>query len=183
MDRQRRNWIAFGARRFAGGMLFAGALPALGACGFSPVYGTGSGGASESVAAEMQATRIGIIDDREGQILHNLLLDRFNPRGRPPQPRHTLQVELTVSQTELGTQIDATTTRSRLSVTASAALRSGEERQEFVSTAVASFSNSESDYAAAVARDNALQRSLRSIADDLRVQIATYFEKQRLLRG
>lgn len=181
----RRIWLRGAARRLQGGLalaVLAGVSTAgLTGCGFRPVYGTAGGDETDAVAAEMQATRIAIIDDRQGQILHNLLLDRFNPRGRPGDPRHSLSVELQVGEAALGTQIDATTTRARLTVTASATLRSGERSESFRSVAVASFATSESDYATSAARDSALERSLRVIADDLRIQIATYFEKQRIL--
>ena len=48
---------------------------------------------------------------------------------------------------------------------------------------MASFSLSESDYASEVASDEAIERAARIISDDLRLQIATFFEKQRRLAG
>lgn len=160
------------------GLVFAGG------CGFSPVYGTlGSSDGSNYVQTELAATRIAIIEDREGQILHNLLLDRFHPNGRNPNGQHGLRVELIVDSVDLGTQIDATTTRSRLTVHASAVLSAYGKSEQFRASAVASFSTSESDYASLIAEQDAIERSLVVIADDLRLQIATFFEKQRRLNG
>lgn len=154
------------------------------ACGFSPVYGTRSGANGQSTSdSELAATSITIIEDREGQVLHNLLLDRFNPNGRPRAARNSFTVELSISSQDLGTQIDATTTRSRLTVQAVGILKANGQSVRFESRAVASFSTSESDYAALVARQDATDRSLQVIADDLRLQVITYFEKQRLLNG
>ena len=132
---------------------------------------------------DLEATKINLIEDREGQVLHNLLLDRFNPKGRPTKSRYTLDVTLNFSTVDRGTLIDATVTRAELTVVAEAALTIVEETKLFKSRAVSTYSVSISDYAAEVAKKNALDRTLVVIADDLRIQIATFFEKQRLLKG
>ena len=51
----------------------------LGACGFHPLYGDRSIGAVSTV--DLAAVQIDLIRDREGQMLRNELLDRFQPRG------------------------------------------------------------------------------------------------------
>lgn len=159
------------------------ALTALAGCGFRPVYGTASHDSSRDTSKDLAATKIGIIPDREGQILHNLLLDRFNPAGRPVKPLYTLSTELQISTRDLGVQLDATTTRSEVQIRASSVLHVNGEAHKFSARAVASYSTSESDYAALVAEQNAIERSLRVIADDLRLQVATFFEKRRLVQG
>ncbi|NMM45014.1 hypothetical protein HH303_11035 [Rhodospirillaceae bacterium KN72] len=155
----------------------------LGGCGFQPVYArkeAGSAGAVEQLAR----IKIRTFDNREGQILHNLLLDRFNPYGRPTDPDYVLSGDVSVSSTRSGTQLDATTVRGQVTVSSTVILGiKGEENQEFRSQAVASFSVSVSDYATEVAEDGAVERTLRVIADDLRLQIVTYFEKRRLTHG
>ncbi len=170
-------------RRHLSRLMLGGTLFGLAGCGFRPVYGTGGSDGGADVMADLAATRIASIEDRDGQILHNLLLDRFNPKGRPANPQHVLTVELSSSQADRGTQIDASVRRAELSVSVSASLSTGETSFSFSSRTVASFSISESDYAAEVARQDAMRRSLVVIADDLRLQAATYFEKQRLLKG
>ena len=159
------------------------AITSLAGCGFQPVYGTSSHDTSRDTTLDLAATKIGIIKDREGQFLHNLLLDRFNPLGRPVKPLYVLSTELDVTSRDLGVQLDATTTRAEVQVFAYATLSAFEETFQFQSRAVASYSTSESDYAALVAERNAIERSLRVIADDLRLQIATFFEKRRLVQG
>ncbi len=170
-------------RRHVSRLMLGGAILALAGCGFRPVYGTGGSDGGADAMEDLAATRITSIEDRDGQYLHNLLLDRFNPKGRPRTPRHVLTVLLSSSQADRGTQIDATVTRAELSVSASATLTTGEKSVAFRSRTVASYSVSQSDYAADVARQDAMRRSLVVIADDLRLQAATYFEKQRLLKG
>lgn len=155
----------------------------LSGCGFRPVYGTGSADGGVNVDQDLAAIKLGVIEGRPGQILHNHLLDRFNPKGQPVKSLYVLTTEVKTSSSELGTQIDATTTRSQVSVLANARLSAFGETIPFVSRAVASFSTAQSDYASKVAEEEAIERSMRVIADDLRLQIATFFEKRRLVQG
>lgn len=160
-----------------------GVMLALSGCGFRPVYGTGGADNGVDAMEDLQATKINLIEDREGQVLHNLLLDRFNPKGQPTKSRHALDVTLEYTTVDRGTLIDATVTRAELTVKVDAILTAFDETKLFKSRAVSTYSVSTSDYAAEVAKKNALDRTLVVIADDLRIQIATFFEKQRLLKG
>jgi LPS-assembly lipoprotein len=160
-----------------------GTMLLLSGCGFRPVYGTGGSDNGVDVMGDLQATKIQLIQDREGQVLHNLLLDRFNPKGRPTQSQYTLDVALGYTTVDRGTLIDATVTRAELTMVATANLSAFGEITSFTSRAVSTYSLSTSDYAAEVAKNNAVDRTLVVIADDLRIQIATFFEKQRLLKG
>jgi LPS-assembly lipoprotein len=161
--------------------LLGSASVVVSACGFSPVYGTSGGGSD--VAADLAAVRIGYFENREGQIFRNLLLDRFNPRGVATRADHSLTGEISISSANLGTQIDATTTRFQVVVVVQATLSAFGEISPVSSRGVASYSSSESAYATEVARAAAIERSLTVIADDIRLQAATFFEKQRRLRG
>ena len=163
------------------GALAGGALWLAG-CGFRPLYGTGSA-AGVDVRTDLAATEIGIIENREGQILHNLLLDRFNPAGRPARPRYTLTTKVDISSATIGTQLDATTVRAQLTVSVRARLRAFGEEHPFRATAIAGYSTSKSDYASEVARQAAVKRAMRVVADDLRLQIASFFGKRRLTGG
>lgn len=158
-----------------------GLVGALSGCGFSPVYGRG--GSVADAEADLAAIEIGGFEDREGQILKNFLLDRFNPRGRASKTAHRLSGVIEVTSTNLGTQLDATTTRSQVVVSVQATLGAFGESHGFNSRGVASYATSDTDYASEVARAAAVERSLRVIADDLRLQIATFFEKHRRVNG
>ena len=168
------------------GLVFAVLITALGClagCGFQPLYGTRSADSGDAARDHLAATRIGIIDNREGQILHNFLLDRFNPTGRPVAPRHELDVTLSISSSSTGGLLDATTTRAQLSVTAIARLRAFDESFVFQSYTDAGYSTVASDFATNVALKAAIERSMRVIADDLRLQIASFFHKRRMGDG
>ena len=43
----------------------------------------------------LEDIKVGIIPNREGQILHNLLLDQLNPTGRSGDPKYQLNTTLT----------------------------------------------------------------------------------------
>ena len=50
-------------------------LSTLTACGFTPIYGKSAN--SESVRSTLAQIDIALIPDRDGQMLRNLLMDRF----------------------------------------------------------------------------------------------------------
>lgn len=171
----RRDGRIFGL----GGALLALTI-GLAACGFEPVYtrqSTDQGAMSPK--ADLYATEIALIADRRGQILHNLLLDRFNPNGRPRNPLYTLDTDVGVTVRNLGLQTDATTTRSEVKVRATATLTGVGEPQTFFAVATSSFNTTESDYGTLVAEDEAVERAMRTIAEQLTVQVSAFFRKAR----
>ena len=163
----------------AGGAFIALAL-VLAACGFQPVYTTQSTAqGAMSPRADLYATEIALIPDRRGQILHNLLLDRFNPNGRPRAPLYKLSTGVSVTVRNLGLQADSTTTRSEVKVEANATLTGVGEPQSFSASATSSFNTTESDYGTLVAEDEAVERAMRMIAEQLTVQVAAFFREAR----
>ena len=59
---------------------------------------------------------ISAIEERIGQQVHNLLLDRFNSGGRPQKPFYTLTVRLALSTEEVGLKFTEEATRARLTM-------------------------------------------------------------------
>lgn len=154
----------------------------LAGCGFQPLYGDYTRSGSD-VTADLAQVEIAIGNNREGQILYNFLLDRFNPKGKPVAPSFALSSTITVSSQSLGTQIDESTVRARLIASVQAVLsdKASGEAWSFTSEAIVGYSTTEDVYAAQVSEDGALEQALRSISDDLRIQVATFIEKRRLL--
>lgn len=151
----------------------AGALSVLGACGFRPLYG----GSSDSAFIRenpLSGVSIGLIEDREGQILRNFLIDRFQPDG---SDRYSLSTKLTVVEQDLGVAFDATTTRSRVVVTASFIFVYKGGRHSFTSRSAASYSTVLSDYGSLVARQDATERGLREIADEAKIRLVAFLDK------
>ena len=73
---------------------YVAALIFLAACGFQPMYGSRG---APGTQMQMASIEVGIIKDRQGQLLRNLLLDRINPGGTPQSPNYTLTVQMSDS--------------------------------------------------------------------------------------
>ena len=141
-------------------------------CGFRPLHQRGTAGAP----AVLAAIRIENIADRRGQKLRNFLLDRLNPRGAARVPLYVLTIGLSESKGSLGVRKDAFATRAFLTVTAAFSLaRTGpEEGGRFGgSTSSTNFYNIvQSEFATLAAEEDARDRALGAIADEIRLRIA-----------
>lgn len=93
---------------------------ALAGCGFQPLHRYQAPGGG-SIDAGLSSVAIGVIAEREGQMLRNNLIDRFAPAGAPA---YRLTAEVTES---VGSQLvarDSFATRRSLTATASFTLTS-----------------------------------------------------------
>lgn len=157
-----------------------GVLVLVSACGFRPLYGEQPAG---EVSADLSQVEIALISDRSGQILHNFLRDRINPRGRPVEPTHRLSVNLTESFQELGIRKDETATRVNFRAEARYSLVELDEVTEPVVAdrlrSITSYNIVESEFATISARDDARERALRLLADKIATQVAVYFNRER----
>lgn len=175
------SWSDPPSRRRALGLL-ALALPGLGllaGCGFQPLYGKTQQG---MVTDDFAAIRIAPLGERSGQMLHNLLRDRLNPYGQPTVPRYELQIALTESGVESGIQRDETATRVTLRMSADFSLidlQSGEVVTKGLSRASSGFNILDNRYASTVSAEDARERALTVLADDIRLRLAAYFAGQR----
>jgi len=144
----------------------------LSGCGFRPLFSRHSVSAPEALAA----IAIKPIQDRTGQKLRNLLLDRLSPKGPAVTARYVLEINVSVLRQSLGVKKDAFATRANLSVTASFVLLPtyADRLSSFKGSAVStnSYNILRSEFATLSARNNALDRALREIADEIRIRIA-----------
>lgn len=164
------------ARRFAAAGL---ALVLLAGCGFRPLYAPRD---DFAVTAELAATKVARIEDREGQQLRNFLLDRINPQGAPADPKYSLVVELEISRHDLSIRKDATATRSNLVLTADYKLfdvASGRQLFNAISRVTTSFNIIRSDFGTISAENAARLRGAREISDDIRARVAIFFNSRR----
>ncbi|MGQ0675895.1 MAG: LPS assembly lipoprotein LptE [Rhodospirillales bacterium] len=146
----------------------------LGGCGFHPLYG---GDGAREASAELAAVHISTIPDRNGQMLHNLLLDRVNPQGRPGDPRYVLDIRLTESKANLGIIKDSSSTLAQIASTASYTLRdlkANKVLQTGRSRSVTSYNIVQSDFATLAAEKDARARTLRDIAEDVATKVAVF---------
>ncbi len=153
------------------------ALLSLPACGFHPVYGTMDSDGSSHVANLLNDVAIDSIPDRNGQILRNNLIDRMYGDGRPASPRYHLSVSITRSEADTGILTDATSTRAVVTIAAKYTLTDDKKAVLFSGTAnsVASFTKLVQQYGTEAAREDADQRALHEISEQLVTRLSMYF--------
>ncbi len=153
-------------------------LGALGGCGFRPLNARREDDAS--VSSDLASVRIEPLRDRVGQQMHNFLRDRLNPQGQPAAPNYRLQVQLTERLSELGVRRDETATRANLRMNADfQLLDAGGGKSLFVgrSSSTTSYDILENPFATTVSEEDARERALRELADDIQTRLAIYFSK------
>ena len=161
------------------------ALATLAGCGFRPLYATADN--DKTVTADgLAATRIQPIEGRTGQQLHNLLRDRLNPAGQSTKPAFELEVSVSKTITELGVRKDETATRANLTMTANFSLRDAQSKKTLLNSkaiSVNSYNILDALYATTVAENDAVERGLRELADDIRLRLAIYFADTRTAKN
>jgi LPS-assembly lipoprotein len=181
----RGGWsISWSAERRA----LLAALPHLGAlagCGFRPIYADSApGAAAETAAGDLAATRVGVIADREGQLLRRALQRRLgSDRGAPA--RYSLAVTLEIRREQVAVRPDQTETRNRITGTAAYELRalspaSAEPIARGKVRAVYSFNvGRDQFFAAQLSGEAALERIAEQLATDIAGQLAAAFARRR----
>ena len=157
--------------------LLLGAVVALPACGFKPLYGRSETQALSPVD-HLAAIRIAPLADRIGQQMHNLLRDRLNPYGQPRDPVYRLDVAISEARQELGIRKDETATRANLILSASFTLRELESDRVLLqgrTSSVNSFNILTNQFATGFSESNARGRALRELSDNIRVRLGIYF--------
>ena len=158
-------------------------LSLVAACGFRPLYKTepDKPGASQTMA---QIKIYNVIArkrryDRLGQQMHNMLLDRLNPKGRPAAPVYALRTNLLVTKTETGQRITEEATRARLTVVANFRLTdasSGKLLMQGRERSVNSYNIADSEFATLSAEAGAAKRAVRDISDSIKLRLGIYFK-------
>ena len=151
----------------------------LSGCGFQPVYGTHDSGSS--TIAALNDIAIDNIPDRNGQILRNDLIDRLYGKNRPSQPTYRLKVALSHSEEDLGILANATATRSLLNVTGDYVLTDAKGNEILKGTAhsVASFDKLDQIYATVAARQDAYDRTLHEVSEQIVNRLSLYFAERK----
>ncbi len=154
----------------------------LSACGFHPLYGTPEKG-QKSEESELATIRVDTIADRQGQKLRNYLIDDLQGEDVPPPAEHELLISYNEYEADLGLNNDATTTRGQLSISVSFQLKNiktGKVEMSNSAQQITGYNIQTSEFATILSRDDAENRALRTIADNLQVRLALYFRNARL---
>ena len=172
------GWLRF-ARNDASALLLLALPLLLGACGFHPLYAHHD---TNHFDADLATVKVGLIPNRLGQELAISLRDSFNPTGLSVPTRYLLEVNLVTQRSDLGIRADATAVRSEMIVIAYYKMTDANSHQQLVSgniRSVSAFDVLNDAYATTVAQQNATERALEEIADDLRERIQVYIRGHR----
>lgn len=170
----RRTW-----RSLLGAIALLTALPlALQACGFHPLYAEKSG-----TANKLESVRIDPLQERNGQMLHNMLRDRINPGGQPASPEYLLRVALKERTAGLGIRRDRTASRFNLTVETKYTLYTADGKTvlfqgESAATSGYSALDLPAQYGTLSAERDARERASQVVADDIAQRLAVYFAAQ-----
>ncbi len=147
-------------RRALGLIAAAGLAGGLSACGFTPAYGpAGSAGRLTGQVA------LGDPDGREGYLLQRRIEERL---GRAPGGRYSLETDIGIGETDLGTTSTGATTRFRIIGTVDLRLVDRGSGTVLLSDRVDSFTSysaTGSNVATLAAERDALERLMTLLAD------------------
>ena len=154
------------------------ALPALAlaGCGFRPMYGPRPNGAA---TAGLETVSVGLITERNGQLLRRHLEQRLGRAGTPA--RYDLRVGLAYGIEVQGFERDGTPSRVRITATANWFLYDSGSPPRLVGTGVDrafdAYNVPENQFFAAdTARDAAERRLIEQLANDIVQRLAVRFE-------
>jgi LPS-assembly lipoprotein len=162
----------------------AAAVLALAGCGWEPVYGTATGGASAPAQVGLAQTTVALIPERNGQLLRQALQARLDRGSGGVEQRYELAVNgLSISGEPLAIQRDNTTSRVRLVGVAPWSLTSlGPVRRTLASgqaRVVDGYNVIDQQYFASDLDSEAVQRRMiDALAEQITLQIAMYFRRQ-----
>jgi len=149
-------------------------LLALAGCGFRPLYGTHS--SDPHVTSDLSSIYIRPLPDREGQLVHNALLVRFNPKGEAGGARFQMDVNIGLNEGQVAVGRDGTATRALVTYSAAYTLFEGNIALTSGQFArIYSYDYVPQQYSDVSARADVGRRAAEEIADEIRNRIATYF--------
>ncbi len=140
-------------------------------CGFEPLYQNNESPLGQvSISDEIF---VDVIADREGQILRNML--RNNISKANSSARYRLKADLTIKTTDLGINIDDVATRKVLWVSVKFELL--EEEKVLTSGRITnnvSYAINDNEFTTLTTRNDAIEKSLRLIADDIKLKVSAH---------
>ena len=133
---------------------------------------------------KMASIEVGIIKDRQGQQLRNLLLDRINPGGSPQSPNYTLTVQLTSHKQLLAFRKSQISTRANLNFVAVYKLKGKNQYsgENFSGTSkiTVSYNILSSHFATLTIEENARTRAVEELSTDISNRIAAFIRRSQV---
>jgi LPS-assembly lipoprotein len=164
-------------------VLVLGAGVALSACGFQPVYMPTATGTAGVAQRELNAIEVDLIPERPGQELRQALQDRLELGDDGVTHLYDLKVGFGISGEGIAVQSDTVATRIRMIGTATWTLVAKDPGRTQIShgfaKAVDGFDLIDEQVFAADLSNEAIQERLaKALADQITLQLATFFRKR-----
>lgn len=169
-------WHVMRHRSSLGLILAAGFL--VSACGFSPLYGTNSTGAS--VVSELAAISVRAPGDTYNRSLRLALEDLLRADGSLAT-KYDVSITSTLSTRNVAIQQDTSVTRKNLVLKSTyflVDLESGETLFQSDATAIATYNRVGSEFANIIAERDARERAANQVAVQIRTELAVFFERR-----
>jgi LPS-assembly lipoprotein len=159
-------------------LLIALTAAPLGGCGFHPLYGGRTAGGYDP---DLAAIKVAPIPDRAGQILMLSLREKLNPRGVDVPQLYTLRTNIVLSRGDLGIERNATSVRGQMDAVANYVLLGpgGVKVLDGRSHTISAFNITQDGYATQVAQDDASERALNDISEDMVTNLSLFVRNRR----
>lgn len=157
----------------------AGAAAGLGGCGFQPLYGR-YGATGGAVRPELAAIYVGVMPERQGQLLRQALQQRLAGSGDGVAKRYELSSGLSIAAEAIGIQQDTSSSRVRYNAIAEWTLRNVDVANTVVTRGSARATdginiNNQEYFAADLETSAAYRRLADEVADQIALDLAIYF--------
>jgi LPS-assembly lipoprotein len=158
-------------------------LLALGGCGLHPIYARPAGG-RPTASAQLGAVTVDRIPERAGQMLQLALQQRLEGSGTGQTKRYDLSVQLGLEGEAAGYQPDTSITFVRFIGTAHYSLTADEPQRRTLISGTARSVDGENIFqnqffAADLESEAVEQRLADTLADQIVLRLAAYFDQQR----
>jgi LPS-assembly lipoprotein len=155
----------------------------LSGCGFQPVYMPTASGKAGVAQRELAAIQVDIIPDRPGQLLRQALQDRLEMGSSGVARRYELSVAFGISGEGIAIEQNTTVTRLRMIGTATWNLVAQDPGRTRLTSGSAKSVDAinifDAQYFAADLENETAQRRLaEALADQITLQLATFFRRQ-----
>jgi LPS-assembly lipoprotein len=166
--------------RFLGLAFVVGAALSLSACGFKPLYATGT--TPDGMETYFSQVFVEPIPGRQGVHLRNQLMDALTPDGTPGSAAYKLNIRLEDVKEGLAIRRNTEITRYNYRLTAHYELRdtvSNEVLDKGLARAIAAYNVApDSQFATQSAERDAQERAAREVGEDIRLRLGLYFEQR-----
>lgn len=153
----------------------------LGACGFSPLYAERSSG---SVTSELAAIDVIAPENTLGRELKYGLLDILSNSGNPPaNPAYRVELSPRIYDENVAIEQDAEVTRKNRVLVVPFRLVDTATKQAVLrstSRSRSSYNRVDSEFANIVSARDAQSRIAKEVAEDIKLQLGIYFDRQAM---